>query len=282
MRSPTLSGLLGLLSIVLLPVALVAFWVSVIATQTEVFVEETRPLISTPAVQTALTEGAVTAVRTQVELPAAAEQLVVPLVREGATRVVTSPQMETVWADSMRSLHEEFTAVMEGQEPSRVDSQGRVLLAVPIAVPTLVEALLPFGIDVAADFSPVVTFPVVHVDDLERARTAYSVLDSAGPWAPAVVVGLAVLAVLFARRPRGAVMLVLTGWALGALALGAVLLAARQPLIAEVPDPIVRALANAAYGMAQRGLLTEIGVVLGVAVAGMLVAGLVGGRRRYA
>lgn len=282
MRSPLLSGLLGLLSVVLLPVALVALWVSVIATQTEVFVEETRPLIGTPSIQTALTEGAVTAVRTQVELPAAAEQLVVPLVREGATRVVESPQMETVWAESMRSLHEEFTAVMKGQEPSAVDSQGRVLLAVPIAVPTLVEALLPFGVDVAADFSPVVTFPVVHVDDLERARAVYAALDRAGPWAPAVVVGLAVLAVVLARRRRGAALLVLTGWALGALALGALLVGARQPLVAEIPDSIVGALANAAYGMAQRGLLTEIGVVLGVVVVGMLVVGLVGGRRRDA
>lgn len=279
MGSPFLSAVFGLLSVVLLPVALVALWVSGIATQTDVFVEETRPLISTPSLQTALTEGAVTALRTEVPLSAAAEQLVVPVVREGATRVVSSPQMETVWADSMRSLHEEFTSVMEGQEPSGVDRDGRVLLAVPIAVPTLVEALLPFGVNLAADFTPTVTFPIVYADDLESARLVYSALDRAGPWAPAAVAALGLLSVLLARQRRGATMLLLTGWALGAIALAAVLVGARQALLGEVPDPIVRALANAAYGMAQRGLLIEVGVVLAVSLVVFLLVA-VGGRAR--
>ncbi len=280
MRSPFLSAVLGLVSVVLLPVALVAAWVSVIATQTDVFVNETRPLIGTPSIQTALTEGAVEGVRTQVQLPPAAEQIVVPLVREGATRVVTSPQMETVWEDSMRSLHQEFTAVMEGGEPSGVDAQGRVLLAIPIAVPTLIEALLPFGVDLGTGFEPVVTFPVVSVQDLEQARTVYSLLDRAGIWAPLGVAVLGLVAILLARRRRTATMLLAAGWALVSIALGAALVLARQPLVNEVPDTVVRALANAAYGMAQRGVLTEVAAVLVIAVVLMLAVGLSSVRRR--
>lgn len=280
MRSSFLSAILGLVSVVLLPVALVAAWTSVIATQTDVFVEEARPLIATASVQTALTEGAVTAFETEVRLPPAAQELVVPLVREGAARVVASPEMETVWAESMRSLHEEFTAVMEGKQPSGVDSQGRVLLAVPIAVPTLVQALVPLGVDLDKGFAPVVNIPVVALDDLDRTREVYSALARAGIWAPVVVAVLGLLAVLLARRRRAAAMFLSAGWALGSVALGAGVVLGRHPVVDQVPDPVVRALANAAYGMAQRGLLTEIGIVLAVTVVLLLVIGLTALHRR--
>jgi hypothetical protein len=43
-----LSGLCGLLAVVLLPVALVGFWASVMLTRTDVFVDELRPVVSKP------------------------------------------------------------------------------------------------------------------------------------------------------------------------------------------------------------------------------------------
>lgn len=275
-----LSALLGLLSVIVLPVALVGLWLSLMLTRTEVFVDEMRPLISTPAVQNALTEGVVDGVLAQLEVPQSARQLAEPVIREGAARVIESPEMATVWATSMDSLHREFTAVMEGRPASGVDRQGRVVIAVPIALPALAAALEEFGVVVDGGLVPVVTIPVASVADLERARLAYAVLDSLGLWAPAAAVGLGVIAVALARRRRGAAMLIVTGWAIGALGLGAALVAARQPVVDQVADPTVRALANAVYGMAQRGLFTEIAVVLAVALVLLLGLFAVGGHRR--
>lgn len=279
--SPVLSGLFGLLSIVLLPIALVALWVSVMLTRTDVFVQEVRPLISTPGVQNALAEGVVDGVLSQVELTPAAQQLVEPLVREAATSVIQTPQMETVWEGSMANLHEEFTAVMEGREPAGLDSEGRVVLEVPIALPALAGSLAPLGVVLDSALTPVVNIPVVYADDLQRTRFVYSVLTGAGVWSAIAVVALGLLAVALAARRRVAAMLVGTGWGLAALALGLGVVAARQPALDQVPDPTVRAITNAVYGMAQRGLITEIGVVLAVAVVLLLVLAVTRiGRRR--
>lgn len=260
-----LSGLLGLLSVLLLPIALLSLWVSVMLTRTDVFVQEARPLVSTPAVQNALTERVVDGVLTDLDLSPAAARIAQPLIRKAAASVVRSPQMETVWATSMASLHREFTAVLAGRAPSAVDREGRVVISVPIALPALAATLAPFGVAVDPALAPVVTIPVFSVADLQWARLAYSVLDTAGVWAPVAVLGLGVFAVAFAGRPRGAAVRLATGWVITAVGLGVALVAARQPVVDQVSDPTVAALTNAAYGMAQRGLLIEIGAVLAVA-----------------
>lgn len=274
-----LGVLLGLLSVVLLPVALVALWVSLMLTRTEVFVDEVRPLISSPAVQGALTEGVVEGVLSQLPLTPAAKQLAEPLIRELAASVVASPEMETVWATSMNSLHEQFVAVMGGRKAPGIDAQGRVVITVRVPLPALAKTLAPFGVVVDPALAPVVTLPVVPVEDLGRYRLAYSVLETGGLWMPVAVVGLGVLAMALAGRRRGTALFVVVGWAVGAFGLGAALVAARQPAVDQVADPTVRALANAVYGMAQRGLFIEIAVVLAVVVALVLVLLAARGRR---
>ena len=274
-----LGVLLGLLSVVLLPVALVALWVSLMLTRTEVFVDEVRPLISSPAVQGALTEGVVEGVLSQLPLTPAAKQLAEPLIRELAASVVASPEMEPVWATSMNSLHEQFVAVMGGRKAPGIDAQGRVVITVRVPLPALAKTLAPFGVVVDPALAPVVTLPVVPVEDLGRYRLAYSVLETGGLWMPVAVVGLGVLAMALAGRRRGTALFVVVGWAVGAFGLGAALVAARQPAVDQVADPTVRALANAVYGMAQRGLFIEIAVVLAVVVALVLVLLAARGRR---
>jgi hypothetical protein len=276
-----LSGLLAALAVVLLPVALVALWVSVMLTRTDAFVDEVRPLISTPAVQQALTEAVVDGVLEQLDLAPAVQKVVEPPIREGAARAIASPQMTTVWATSMTALHREFVAVMEGRAAT-VDQQGRVVIAVPIALPALAATLASFGVPVTGDLTPVATIPVAPVEDVQKARVAYAVLDTVGPWGYIVVIALGVLAVVLAGSRRRTASLIATGWAVGAIGLGLALVAARQPLIDEVADPTVRTLANTAYGMAQRALLTEIGVVLGIVLLLLVVLGVMRGRRRVA
>jgi hypothetical protein len=269
---------LALLSVILLPVALMALWVSLMLTRTEVFVDEVRPLVSAPAVRSALTEGVVDGVLSKLSLAPAAEQAAKPLIRKIAARVVESPGMETVWASSMSSLHQQFVAVMEGRAAPGLDAEGRVVIAVPVSLPALAQALRPFGVAVDPTLAPVVTIPVAPVEDLGQYRLAYSVLEKGGVWMPVAVVALGALAVVLAGRRRRTAFFVVTGWAIGALGLGAALVAFRQPVLDHVADPTVRALAGAVYGMAQRGLFTEIGVVLAAVVVLWLV--LLSARRR--
>lgn len=275
-----LSAVLGLLSVLTLPIALVALWASLTLTRTEVFVDETGALISTRPVQDALTEAIVDGVVGQLHVEAPLATLIEPPLREAARRVIASPGTATVWTTSMGSLHRELVAVLEGRAPTRVDQQGRVLITVPIALPALGQTLAAFGVPTSAHLTAVATIPVASVDQLRWARTGYSVLNAVGPWGPLAVVVLAALAVALAIRRRRAAQLVLGGWALAATALGLTLVAARQPVVDQVPDPTVRALANAAYGVAQRGLFLEVGVVLALCLAVLLVLGLTRRRQR--
>lgn len=278
-----LSAVLGVLSVLALPIALLALWASLTLTRADVFVDETGPLIATRPVQDALTEAVVGGIVSQLHVEAPVAKLIEPPLREAASRVIASPQTATAWKSSMRSLHRELVSVLEGRAPTRVDKQGHVLITVPIALPVLGQTLTAFGVPVSPNLTAVATIPVATVDQLQWARTGYSFLSTVGPWGPLAVVALAALAVALAMRRRGAAQLILSGWAVAAVALGLALIAARQPAVDQVQDPTVRALANTAYGVAQRGVLLEVGVVVGVCLVALIVIGVtrVVSRRRH-
>jgi hypothetical protein len=282
-RSP-LAGLLGLLSVGLLPVALVAAWVAVMLTRTDVFVDELRPLVRTPQVPQALTEGVVDGVRSRLDLsPAVAAQVEEPL-RQGVAIAVASPQVEQIWVSAITAAHREFVGIMEGREPAGLDRRGRVVMAFPVALPDVTARLRSLGVDVPGGLAPVVTVPLVPAADLQEARAVYAVADGVGVWAPAGVAALAVLSIALARRRRRTAGVIAVGWGVGA-GLLALLLAAGRGFVADtIADPIARTVADAGYGLAMRGILTEIAAVAAVVLLVLLlllVVAAVRGRRTY-
>ncbi|MEW1955629.1 hypothetical protein [Terrabacter sp. NPDC080008] len=277
-----LSLLCGLLAVVLLPVALVGFWASVLLTRTDVFVQELQPVVAKPQVQQALADGVVNGVLSAVQLqPAIEKALEVPL-RTEATQLVASPQVATAWTSALRAVHTQFIAVMQGRGSTELDDQGRVAMRVAIPIPALTSTLEQAGVPNAAAIAPVVTIPLVKASDLQTAQRAYRVADAWGPWAPVVVAVLALLSIALARRWRTATTLVALGWIAASAALALVVMVAREPLMRRVGQQVARTVADAAYGLAARNLYYEIAIAVGVAVVMLVVSAvsLAFGRRQ--
>jgi len=277
-----LSALCGLLAVLLLPVALVGFWASVMLTRTDVFVDELKPVVSKPQVQQALADGIVGGVLSAVQLQPAIEKALEVPIRAEAAKLVASPAVATAWTSAVRAVHTQFIAVMQGRGSTELDDQGRVAMRVAIPVPALTSTLEQAGVPNAAAIAPVVTIPLVKASDLQTAQQAYRIAGAWGPWAPLVVGVLALLSIALARRWRMATTLVALGWIATSLLLALVIMVARQPLVRRAGAEVARTVADAAYGLAARNLYYEIAIALGVAVVMLLVSALslAFGRRR--
>lgn len=269
-----LSGLCGLLAIVLLPVSLVAYWTSVTLTRTDVFVAELRPVVSKPVVQEALTDGVVNGVLGAVKLRPATEKALEGPIRAEAALLVASPEVRAAWTTGIRAVHTEFIGVMEGRADTTLDADGRVAVRLTIPVPALTSRLEQAGVPDAASIAPVVTIPIAKASDLQKAQTVYRVADAWGPWAPVVVGVLGLFAIVLARRWRAATSLVAIGWIVLSLALALVIMISREPLLRPVGSDVARTVADAAYGLAARNLYYEIAIAIGVGVAMLLVSAL--------
>lgn len=273
-----LAGVAGLLAVVLLPVALIVAWVSGVATDTDAFVREMRPVVTQPTVQAALTDRVVTAVQGELGLPArTAKQIDQPL-RQLVAEAVARPEVEQLWARGIRGAHREFVAVMEGRDAARVDRNGRVVMPLSVPLPGAADTLRAFGITDGAALEPSVPVPLFSADDLTPAQRAYALGSAAGSAAPWVVAGLALVAVALARRRVRALALLGVGGVIGAVVLAAIVVIGRTPVDGAVADKTGAAIVSAAYGMVEDGLMGQARlalVVSGGLVAVAAVAGLV-------
>ena len=277
------SAVLGVLAILLLPVSLLAFWASTTLTRTDVFVAEMAPVVAKPQVQEALADGIVTGVLDAVRLRPAVEKALEPAIRKEATRIVASPQVAQAWSDGIRDAHTQFIKVMQGQANTGVDDEGRVTVALKIPVPGLSSALQQAGAsDAGSALTPTVVIPLMSAAQLDTAQRLYRLGAAWGPWSPVLVAVLALLAIMLARRWRTATTLIAIGWIGMSVALSLFLMVAREPLVRRVTPDTARTIADAAYGLAARGLYSEIGLALAISVLMIVVvvASLVFRRRR--
>ena len=269
----------GVLAVVLMPLSIVALWATVMLTRTNVFVDELSPVVRQPQVQDALADGIVTGVLGAVNLQPAIEQIVEDPLQQVATTVVAAPGVATAWTTALRSAHRQFVGVLQGRADTGLDSQGRVTMQIPIEIPELERTLSQVGVTDPAAWRPTVEIPLVAASDLGTAKRVYAVAEAWGIWAPVVVVALAALAVALAGRRRATVGWIAFGWLLGGAALAGALMLGRGPAIDLVREPVVRALADAAYGISATWLYTATAVAMGVAVV-LLVGVAITGRSR--
>lgn len=277
MRS-VLSGVAGLLAVVLLPVAILVGWVSTVGTDTDRFVSQMRPVASSPEVREALTERMIDAAQAQLNLPAAlAQQLEAPL-GELVGTVLQQPEVERGWEAGLRDAHHEFVAVMEGGAPARVDSTGHVIMTLTIELTGLERLLGRFGLPVVGSLSvaPEVPITLFFAADLAAARRVYGVGAVAGSAAPWVVVALAVAGLLFARHRLRAAALLGVGGIVASVAAAGVLVLGRDASADLVPDPVGSAVISAAYQHAEDGLLGATALALWVSAGLLSVAVILG------
>jgi hypothetical protein len=276
---PVTSLVCGVLAVVLMPLSLVAVWASIMLTRTTVFVNELSPVVRQPQVQGALAEGVVTSVLGALTLQPAVEQVLEGPLRQVAATVVADPRVATAWSGALRSTHRQFVGVLEGRADTGLDSQGRVTMIIPLELPELEQVLTQVGVADPAALRPTIEIPLVAASDLATAKRVYAVADAWGVWAPVLVLALALLAVALAQRRRAVLGWIAVGWLLGGVSLAAALMLGRGPTIDLVREPVVRTLADAAYGLSATWLYAASATAVGVSVV-LLVGVALSGRSR--
>ena len=276
---PVTSLVCGVLAVVLMPLSLVAVWASIMLTRTTVFVNELSPVVRQPQVQGALAEGVVTSVLGALTLQPAVEQVLEGPLRQVAATVVADPRVATAWSGALRSTHRQFVGVLEGRADTGLDSQGRVTMIIPLELPELEQVLTQVGVADPAALRPTIEIPLVAASDLATAKRVYAVADAWGVWAPVLVLALALLAVALAQRRRAVLGWIAVGWLIGGVGLAAALMLGRGPTIDLVREPVVRTLADAAYGLSATWLYAASAVAVGVSVV-LLVGVALSGRSR--
>lgn len=274
-----LSAITGLLAVVLLPVALLVAWVSSVGTDTEQFVTKMQPVASSPEVRAALADRVVDAVQAQLNLPDRVATQIEPPLRELVGTVLARPEVERAWASALRVAHGEFVAVMEGKRPASVDSTGRVVMPLTIELAGAEQLLDRFGLTGRVDVSPQVPVPLFSAEDLATARRTYAVGAVAGASAPWIVIGLAAVSFLLARRHVRALGLLGLGGIVAAVAFAAALVLGRSSAEGVVSDPIGSAVITSAYRLGEEGLMADARLALWVSV-GVLVVALIAGLLR--
>jgi hypothetical protein len=277
---PVISLVCGVLAVVLMPLSLVAVWASIMLTRTDAFVEELSPVVRQPQVQEALADGIVTGVLGAVQLQPAVEQVLEGPLRQVATTVVADPRVATAWSGALRSTHRQFVGVLEGRADTGLDSQGRVTMLIPLELPELERTLSQVGVTDPAALRPTIEIPLVAASDLASAKRVYAVADAWGVWAPVLVAALALLAVALAHRRRATLGWIAFGWLLGGVSLALALMLGRGPTIDLVREPVVRTLADAAYGLSATWLYMASAAAVGVSLVLLVVVAISGRSRR--
>lgn len=275
-------GLLAVVAAVLagllLPLALVSAWTHTVVSDTDRVVDVVGPLATDDAVvaaaETSLTRRTVDLVQDRVPGDLALELGLEDVASAAVGAVVRSPQFRPAWEAATAAAHQDLLAGLRagGTTDAVAVDLGQVLDAVLEEVGTELPVSVP---------PPEVAVPVTVLEgaDVARARTAYDALDAAGLWLPVLVVGLLLLALVVApRRAR------VLGWfgvvgAAGLALLLVVLDLARDRVVADVPRPD-RALSAAVWDGVTADLRLGVWVGIGVGVALLLLAGVVGVARR--
>ncbi len=274
-RPPVLGGLLAVVACLLLPLAVLATWVDTVVSDTGVYVDTVGPLAEDRDVQEAAADRLVAVAGDDLPLGAAR-----PVLREAALRVVESEAFPPVWREANRATHREAIRVLEDEGGSHgtvtVELDG--LFSALVGELTRSQGLPPVQLP---DLDP--RFTIAESEDLAQARSAYSLLDTAGFWLPVAWLAAVALALLVARSRRRTAIGLGLGSALGMLLLLAALPIARGVAMGRVPATD-QELAGAVWDVVTESLRygALLGLVIGLLVAAVLAAvGLVSGRRAH-
>jgi hypothetical protein len=270
------------LAALLLPFALSSAWLASVVTDADSYVDTVAPLSSDEAVQDAVA-GAVEGAAVTAVQDATGRRL------DGASRsqvaaavglAVESPEFETIWREANRTAHGQAVRVLEDEGDRRVDGSGRVVVEVGPVYDSVVRSLAERGLVDASAAPPVQAgVPLVRTSDLERAQTAYGLLDAAGFWAPALWLVLVVLSLLVASERRRAAVWLAVGSIIGLVVLALGLLAARGVLVAELGSATDDELVRAIWDVLVDRLYWAIGVGVAVSIVVLVVMTVLGRRR---
>lgn len=296
-RTP-LVAVLVVLGALLAPLSVVATWAHDEIGDTDRYVETVAPLASEPAVQNALTTVVTEVIVTQLKvdevtreaLDALAQQAFVPpraapllpalaspltdavenFVRDTVARVVRSDTFEQAWVTANREAHDQAVAVLTGQTSDQIQVSDN---AVSVNVASFVEAAKQLLVDrgfALAERIPEVnaTFVLFQSDDIGKAQTWFSWLETAARVLPILALALLATAVLVAHDRRRALLAVGLSVAVAMVLLGLVLNIVRPLYLDAVPTDVLPTDAAAViYDQVVLFLRTALRAVLVIALA---------------
>ena len=295
----TASVVLIVLACVLAPLCVVTVWVHDIALDTDRYVSTMAPLARDPDIRAAAVARISQAVGVRVDgaeitseiadwltsqgLPSRAADAVKQLgpqldsavedvAGRAASRFVDSDAFATVWTGANRAAHTAVVHALTGRGRGAVGVDGgTVTLDLGAAVDQVKEQLVAAGVSPAAKIPEVDRQLVLfQSDQLGKVRTAARLLDAVGNWFPVLVLAIAAVGVLLARRRRRALARTALGAAAGCLVLLIVLAVARHYYLDHLPAQVQsRDAAAAVFDTLLRFLKVSLRTVL---VLGLVVA----------
>ena len=272
------SFLLLLVACVLLPLTIAATWLRNDVTPADAYVASVAPLADDPSVRTAVENRTVTATMraldARVRLPKVARDRVEQQLRTAVSAAVASDAFAEAWRTANRSAHAEVIAILSG-DTARTDVHrgGKVEVRIDALTPAVRRQLAAAGVPGTRALPPVrASIPVGDVQELQRARVAYSVLDAGGLVLPIVTIALLVVGLAVARRSSRAVALTGMGAvvAVGLLAVG--LFMARAAYLRLLPAVVPEDAGAAFFDAVTEALRRDIAIVGVAAVAVLAVA----------
>ncbi|WP_431278074.1 hypothetical protein [Leifsonia poae] len=246
-----LATALILIGAVLAPVAVVASWAKVQLTDTDSFVATYAPLADDPAVQTFVTDQAVSVIEDNVDIPgvvsqvfdgivslgtgpvatralealkAPAAQGIVSLIHTTVGNFVASDAFAEVWQQALRRSHTQFIATMQNDPKAAVaiGSDGSVGIQLGPIIERVKELLVKQGLTFASQIPTVDrTITVAQNSSLPTLQLAYGLAVSVGAWLPWIALLFLAAGVLVARRRALALV-----WSAVALAIGMIVIVA--------------------------------------------------------
>jgi hypothetical protein len=230
---------LVIVSAILFPIALTAYWGQRTLTDTQRYVDTVAPLAQDPTVRQAVGTKITTVITTQLDAQVRVSDLlkdyprlqplagpiasgVNSFVGNEVDKLLASDRFETVWVAVNTKLQQSLVAALSGDPTGPVTIQGdQVILDTGDLIAEVKQRLVDRGLTIAANLPvpPIADRQVVLLTSpqLQTARTAYALGQPVAQWLIYVVLLMFVIAVLVSRRRARMVMAVGVAIVLGAL-----------------------------------------------------------------
>lgn len=282
------------------PVAVIGVWTANQVSNTDRYVANFSPLISNPAIQSALSAKITAEIQAQLDpriqtiTSQAAAQLkqanlprlgdlittfsgqissgVNGAVASGVSRAVASPAMATLWTQLLRTSHQALVRVLSGQGGGALSVvNDKVVLNIGPIIAQVKDYLVAHGVSIASSIPAVnATFPLFEAKNLSKAQQGYRLINTLKWVLPLLVLVLLAAGVYVARRHRRALIGAALGLSASMLLLGIALTIARGIYLNSVPQSTLPSDAAAAlYDTLVRFIRQGLRVIL---VVGLVIA----------
>lgn len=294
-RGPVAS-LLIVVGCVLAPLSVLAVWTATQISNTDSYVANVSPLITHPAVRNALTDKVSKAITDQIDVQSVTKQAAAQLDSRGLTRLgsllsgasgpiasgvtsfihsavakaVASHQVQKLWVQGNRIVHEQLVLALEGKKSAIAVSHGQVVVGLGPIIDQVKHKLAARGLTIVNKLPPInPAFPLFSAEYLVKAQSLYRLLTTLRWVLPILALIFLAAGVYIARLHRRALIGAGLGLAASMVVLGALLAIGRTVYLNSLPASSSADAAAAAFDILVRFIKQELRVLF---VIGLVVA----------